>query len=449
MKILKINRVLLCVVLLSPLLGFAQITNEGKLSVLPNTQISTDGDLDNKDLGDLVNDGELTVHSLYNNSGTSLVNNGELTVHSHYNNYGKLVNDGELIVYGDYKNDGSVSFTPGKTTGITRLQGSLSQNISGSVPMKWYNAEFNNSTAPSAFHLSNEVSVSGIANFLKGIVDNATYGGLVVFENTSSHTNTDDESHVNGRVRKNGNDAFTFPIGDKSKYRFAGISAPDNGADAFTGKYFFENADPLYPLANKSGVIEGINDKEYWTLDKTAGTSGIILTLSWDETTTTPANLVASPESAIHIVRWDAAQNLWVDEGGVVDRVNKTVTTPVNVLGYGVFTIARVNESFFDSSCSCVFYNAISPDGDGVNDYFRIDGLTGTQNTVEVYDRWGAKVYGTTDYDTSGNVFKGIAEGRGSIRKNSKLPIGTYFYVLTLTKEGKAGKKAGYLYIID
>lgn len=407
---LKINRWFLCSVLLPPLLGFAQTINTGTLCVESGTVMSTIQALDNKASGD-------------------------------------LVNDGELFVYSHYNNEGLVTFTTGKTTGITRMRGLLGyQDISGSMPMEWYDAEFKNSTVQPAFHLSNEVSISGTANFYQGIIDDATYGGLVVFENSSSHTNVSDESYVEGLVRKNGNDAFIFPIGDKSKYRFAGISAPNNAADAFTGKYFFENANPLYPLSNKAGIIESINDKEYWTVDKTAGTSDAMLTLSWDETATTPATLVASPESAIHIVRWDATKNLWIDEGGVVDSFTKTVTTPINVSGYSVFTTARVAESS-SNSCSCTVYNGISPNDDGVNDYFRIEGLTGTDNTVEVYNRWGGKVYGTTKYNTTGNVFKGISEGAGTINKNGKLPVGTYFYVLTFKKNGKTGKKAGYLYI--
>lgn len=408
MKIVKINRGLLCCVVLLPLLGLAQTVNTGTLYVEPGTQISTVQALDNKASGD-------------------------------------LVNDGELLVYSHYNNDGLVTFTTGSTTGITRMLGSGYQDISGSIPMEWYDAEFNNSTVQSAFHLSNELSISGTANFSKGIVDNDTYGGLVVFENSSSPTNAGDESHVDGPVRKNGNDAFVFPIGDKGKYRFAGILAPDNAADSFTGKYFFENADPLYPLTNRdASIIESINDKEYWTLDKTAGTSEAMLTLSWDETTTTPANLVASPETAIHIVRWDATKKLWIDEGGVADSATKTVTTPIKVSGYSVFTTARFAES---SSCSCVIYNAMSPNDDGENDYFIIEGLTTTENTVDIYNRWGVKVYGTTSYNTTGNVFKGFSDSGIIFNKDAKLPVGTYFYILTWKQSGKSGKKAGYLYI--
>jgi gliding motility-associated-like protein len=410
MGIIEMNKWLL---LLTPFFGFSQTINTGTLYIGSGTQMSSVAILDNKVSGD-------------------------------------LVNDGELFVYSHYNNDGLVTFTTGNTTGITRMRGMFGyQDVSGDSPMEWNNAEFNNRKVQPAFHLSNRLSIYGKANFYQGIIDVDTYGGLVVFENGSNHVNTSNDSHVDGLVRKNGNGAFVYPIGDKSKYRFSGISAPDKVVDAFSGKYFFESANRLYPLINKDKSIVVVNDKEYWTLNKNAGASGAMLTLSWDDMVTTPESIVKSPQTAIHIVRWDVAKGLWIDEGGVVDSDAKTVSTPVNVSGYSVFTTARVKDGLIPDSY--VIYNAISPDDDGLNDYFRIDGLTGTENSLEIYNRWGVLVYETSSYDTKGNVFKGISDGRVTIKRNEKLPVGTYFYVLKVKQgvDGNTVKKTGYLYIND
>src|SRR5690606_20238498 len=112
----------------------------------------------------------------------------------------------------------------------------------------------------------------------------------------------------------------------------------------------------LYPHQNRIGIIELIDNKEYWTITKEGTSEDILLTLSWDEFTTTPAELVAEPYEAIHIVRWDDAQQLWVSEGGTVDLDSKTVTSWVEVLGYGVFTLARVQIE--ESIRDVVVYNA-------------------------------------------------------------------------------------------
>lgn len=397
--------------LLVPCFGYSQTVNTGELVISPGTQLSTVGTLDNKATGD-------------------------------------LVNDGELFVYDHYNNDGLVTFTTGSKTGTTRMKGSAGfQDISGALPMEWYNAEFNNSTVQPAFHLSNEVSVAGQADFQTGIVDDDNYGGLLVFENKADQINADDNSHVDGLVQKNGTDAFRYPIGDKGKYRYASISAPKDVADAFTGKYFLENSNPLYPHSKKSSlsVITLIDDAEYWTIDKTASSSDVFLTLTWDAATT-PSAIFAAPSEEIHIVRWDDLQKNWVDEGGAADATAKEVTIVVDPLkSYGVFTLARVKVDK-----SLVIYNAVSPNGDGLNDYFRIDGIGAyTNNTVSIFNRWGVKVYETTAYDTNGNVFKGISEGRETVNVNEKLPAGTYFYVIDFqnTNDGASTKKAGYLYI--
>lgn len=95
-------------------------------------------------------------------------------------------------------------------------------------------------------------------------------------------------------------------------------------------------------------------------------------------------------------------------------------------------------------------FNAISPDGDGKNDKMIIEGLEKYQyNTLEIFNRWGVKVYSTENYGQNGNYFIGISEGRATINQDSKLPTGTYFYVLKYVDgNGKAKEKAGYLYLV-
>lgn len=404
---------LFALVLLTPCAGFSQTVNTGELVISRGTQLSTVGALDNKAIGD-------------------------------------IINDGELFVYSHYNNDGLVTFTTAGATAITRMRGASGfQNISGTMPMEWSNAEFNNNATQPAFHLSNEVSIAGQANFQKGIVDDDAYNGLLVFEKSATHINVDDASHVDGLVRKNGQNPFQYPIGDKGKYRYAAISAPTGVTDAFTGKYFLENSNVSYTHSNKEATITLIDNAEYWTINKTAANSNVFLTLSWD-VATTPSTIFAAPYEAIHIVRWDAAQNLWVDEGGVADTSSKEVTTVVNPLTkYGVFTLARVK-----LDVSFVVYNAVSPNEDGLNDFFRIDGIElHPNNSVTIFNRWGVQVYETKGYGNTanGNVFKGVSEGRTTVSKNEKLPAGTYFYVIEVVKEFDASitKKSGYLYIND
>ncbi|GGE23446.1 hypothetical protein GCM10010832_00150 [Psychroflexus planctonicus] len=94
-------------------------------------------------------------------------------------------------------------------------------------------------------------------------------------------------------------------------------------------------------------------------------------------------------------------------------------------------------------------FNAVSPNGDGNNEFLRIEGLQEfPDNNVKIYDRSGVKVFDTNRYGFNGNVFRGISEGRISVQKNKRLPTGTYFYLLEYEDEnGEQKRKQGYLYL--
>ena len=91
-----------------------------------------------------------------------------------------------------------------------------------------------------------------------------------------------------------------------------------------------------------------------------------------------------------------------------------------------------------------LIFNEFSPNGDGVNDTFVINGIEDYPNSsLEVYNRWGNIVYKTRNYR---NDWGGISNGRATINTQEELPIGTYYYVLDLGNGSKP--KVGGLYII-
>ncbi|WP_165769264.1 T9SS type B sorting domain-containing protein, partial [Flavobacterium tructae] len=93
-------------------------------------------------------------------------------------------------------------------------------------------------------------------------------------------------------------------------------------------------------------------------------------------------------------------------------------------------------------------YNAISINGDGLNDYFKITGLHNyPNNTVEIFNRNGVQIFKTHNYGSNNNVFRGISEGRATISKKSGVPTGTYFYILRYERAGVFRERAGYLYV--
>lgn len=398
-----------CSVFLLAFRTSAQTVNTGELVITPGTQVSTLGDFDNRESGD-------------------------------------LINDGEFFVYGNFNNDGLVSFTAGQASGKTLFTGLYGvQSISGLMPSDFFNVLFDNPAVQPSFNLSGDINIYGKAGFKDGIVDGDAYGGLVTFQQGASHKLVSDDSFVDGQVRKIGDEAFDYPVGDGGYYRRASMSAPSDASDHFTSQYILENSNTLYPHSAKEEDIEQIDNAEYWEINRTNGASGIVLTLTWNEDTT-PSDMIREEEGkSIRIVRWDAENNRWKDEGGTVNREEQTVTTAVS--GYGIFTFGKVMDDEIPDS-GLVVYNGISPNGDGRNDFFFLKGIENyPDNTVEIYNRWGVKVYEAKGYNNTNIRFDGYSHGRATVNKGRLLPTGTYFYILKYKDGNVMRDKSGYLYI--
>lgn len=94
-----------------------------------------------------------------------------------------------------------------------------------------------------------------------------------------------------------------------------------------------------------------------------------------------------------------------------------------------------------EPSCLTV-YSEFTPNGDGLNDTFRIDCIEYyPNNKLEIFNRYGSLVYKTAGYT---NNWDGTANVDGVVRRNEQLPVGTYFYVLEV--DGKT--KSGWVYIM-
>ena len=70
--------------------------------------------------------------------------------------------------------------------------------------------------------------------------------------------------------------------------------------------------------------------------------------------------------------------------------------------------------------------NAFSPDGDGINDLFKISGQGMNDFQIEIFNRWGQMVYKSID----------LSNGWDGTFKGKNLPTGTYVYKIKTSKYG-------------
>jgi len=73
-----------------------------------------------------------------------------------------------------------------------------------------------------------------------------------------------------------------------------------------------------------------------------------------------------------------------------------------------------------------------SPNGDGINDFFYIEGIENyPNNLVQVYNRWGNLVFELKGYDNQSRVWASESTV-GAIVGARQVPDGTYFYLIDL-----------------
>ena len=137
-----------------------------------------------------------------------------------------------------------------------------------------------------------------------------------------------------------------------------------------------------------------------------------------------------------------------------IDMGSETSYQPNDVFPHNQFifvSITPYNSYGMGNACTFTFstipriqnrttsVNGFSPDGDGLNDFWLIEGIEEhPQNTVIIYNRWGNKVFEVNNYNNFDTVFMGEANVMTSLGAG-KLPEGTYFFeILSTNNEGLA-----------
>ncbi|MFK7755585.1 MAG: gliding motility-associated C-terminal domain-containing protein, partial [Flavobacteriales bacterium] len=108
------------------------------------------------------------------------------------------------------------------------------------------------------------------------------------------------------------------------------------------------------------------------------------------------------------------------------------------ILGENIFTITVTNgvcevvsDELLITVTGFIIPSAYTPNGDGVNDMFEIQGLNSfSERELVVFNRWGKTIYENKDYENNWDARNNAGD---------ELPDDTYFYVLTLDEETHSG----------
>lgn len=269
-----------------------------------------------------------------------------------------------------------------------------------------------------------------------------------------SYNGDDDLHHVDGYASVLDNDSFVFPIGDineSGESRLRPMSIPTrNAVVIFKGAYFSKNPDDAgnlldspffnsnFDTTNKQFEVETVSAIEFWDLD---GSTLTTVTLTWDNLSN--VNLISPDLNELIVVGWNVAKQRWENLGNteMTGDFNSGTLTSISFIPneYEIITLGSANTVNNNYS--------ISPNGDDFNDTLVIEELLQGDypfNKIVIFNRWGTIVYSQENYQ---NDFDGVSEGRLTVGKNKKLPVGTYFYELQYGETSFTKFKNGWVQI--
>ncbi|WP_169737655.1 choice-of-anchor D domain-containing protein [Thermonema rossianum] len=248
--------------------------------------------------------------------------------------------DGTLLIAGHWNNQaGAAAFDAGE--GSVYWVGNTQQQLySVAGNEAFYEVHMEN---PAGLFLNaTNLRVEQLMVFQDGVVlanqdhTSTTYSPRVEFADNALAFGASNNSYVAGWVRKEGDDAFTFPIGDDGYYAPIGMSAPATVTDHFTALYRHVSPAPYYDINQKSPTLSHVSNCEFWMLNRTAGSSAVTVTLSYDDVRS--CGITAGQETDLRVAHWTGSQ--WFDEGGTVNTSNRTVSTAAPIASFSPFTLA-------------------------------------------------------------------------------------------------------------
>lgn len=132
---------------------------------------------------------------------------------------------------------------------------------------------------------------------------------------------------------------------------------------------------------------------------------------------------------------------LWQDKSTGADLTGLTAGVYELEVADAHGCTGKMSYAVADTCNGIVIHDAVSPNGDGINDTWIVEGLQlYPSNTVQVFDKWGDELFSATNYQ---NDWAGAG-------KRGPVPDGTYYYLVKLnTSNAPNGKQSytGYLLI--
>ncbi|MGB3005899.1 MAG: CARDB domain-containing protein [Chitinophagaceae bacterium] len=179
----------------------------------------------------------------------------------------------------------------------------------GSTPVTIQNLYLEKFSHQSYIIPEQNIYIGNNVHFFGGVIK-TTPTKLIIFNDNTSIDQTSSESWVWGPLKKIGNEQFSFPVGDSLRQGKLTILSPPLATDAYTAQYFHSNPTAAgYDTAQHVSNLTRISGAEYWTLNRDAGSSNVLVSLTYDSTRSNQTGSIYS----LRVSQWNPSQ--WQNKG--------------------------------------------------------------------------------------------------------------------------------------
>lgn len=233
-----------------------------------------------------------------------------------------------IAVGGQWNSQGT--WTAGTST--VTFDGTGYKQITGlaATTISFYNLVFNKTA--NSLTLSRPVKVNNSLTLTSGHIKTTTSNYLELADNVTC-TGGGTGAYVHGPVRKTGNDAFTFPLGDTTlsdavAYHPLTMTAPSSVTDQFQAIY--KPSGQTYGTTLAS-TLASVSTCEYWTFERKNGSSTPTITLGWKSNCDNGGYEEMSPSL------WNGSQ--WTDLGQGTLTVSSSTAGTIAASSATSFTV--------------------------------------------------------------------------------------------------------------
>ena len=204
------------------------------------------------------------------------------------------------------------------------------------------------------------LTVSGSLTLNNGLV-HTTAAALLTLANQASATAGNAASYVDGPLRKQGQQAFVFPLGQNGQWARLGISAPTDPATALTAEYVAAAYTPLVAAAPLSEVSQ----VEHWTLDGAGTTDAVSVRLFWENAFRSGIDDFSTD---LQVANFNGTTWVATGNGGLSGSLNAgSVVSGQAINSFGAFTLGSLSAAVNPLSSQMTTFSANQPRPNVVN----------------------------------------------------------------------------------